>query len=250
MLNLHIVHTPEFIYLDTVCYSFFTSETFCNSLCVWWHCVCRMAFRCCRSPHSLRWRFNICGTGQLETPQYNSALQGARNVIGLYTTIHYTLVVSTTKNIIYKAYFFYLTSFYKIMFYFQSFLTSQVPDGATVALVPRHSKHIHHDNHDYVAGESEYTQDFTVTAWQEPVNFFMNTSVRAAVLLPAVNDKAQKSSNWIEISSVFFSSQFEKRTTIRQKKDFGCKLPRPQSAGYFTLMFDPYVFQPGFPLLK
>lgn len=35
---------------------------------------------------------------------------------------------------------------------------SQVPDGATVALVPRHSKHVHHDNHDYVAGESEYTQ--------------------------------------------------------------------------------------------
>uniref|UniRef100_A0A8C7UM56 Plexin-B1 n=1 Tax=Oncorhynchus mykiss TaxID=8022 RepID=A0A8C7UM56_ONCMY len=29
----------------------------------------------------------------------------------------------------------------------------KVPDGATVALVPRHSKHIHHDNHDYVAGE-------------------------------------------------------------------------------------------------
>uniref|UniRef100_A0A8B9LVK9 Sema domain-containing protein n=1 Tax=Astyanax mexicanus TaxID=7994 RepID=A0A8B9LVK9_ASTMX len=27
----------------------------------------------------------------------------------------------------------------------------KVPDGATVALVPRHSKHIHHDNHDYVA---------------------------------------------------------------------------------------------------
>uniref|UniRef100_A0A4W5MZW3 Plexin-B1 n=1 Tax=Hucho hucho TaxID=62062 RepID=A0A4W5MZW3_9TELE len=25
----------------------------------------------------------------------------------------------------------------------------KVPDGATVALVPRHSKHIHHDNHDY-----------------------------------------------------------------------------------------------------
>lgn len=33
----------------------------------------------------------------------------------------------------------------------------QVPDGATVALVPRHTKHIHHDNHDYVAGESELT---------------------------------------------------------------------------------------------
>ncbi|KAL0977851.1 hypothetical protein UPYG_G00162160 [Umbra pygmaea] len=29
----------------------------------------------------------------------------------------------------------------------------KVPDGATVALVPRHSKHIHHDNHDYLAGE-------------------------------------------------------------------------------------------------
>ncbi|XP_030231065.1 plexin-B1 isoform X1 [Gadus morhua] len=29
----------------------------------------------------------------------------------------------------------------------------KVPDGATVVLVPRHSKHIHHDNHDYVAGE-------------------------------------------------------------------------------------------------
>ncbi|XP_026768647.3 plexin-B1 isoform X1 [Pangasianodon hypophthalmus] len=29
----------------------------------------------------------------------------------------------------------------------------KVPDGATVALVPRHSKHVHHDNHDYVAGE-------------------------------------------------------------------------------------------------
>uniref|UniRef100_A0AAZ3SS78 Plexin-B1 n=1 Tax=Oncorhynchus tshawytscha TaxID=74940 RepID=A0AAZ3SS78_ONCTS len=29
----------------------------------------------------------------------------------------------------------------------------KVADGATVALVPRNSKHIHHDNHDYVAGE-------------------------------------------------------------------------------------------------
>lgn len=26
-----------------------------------------------------------------------------------------------------------------------------------MALVPRHTKHIHHDNHDYVAGESELT---------------------------------------------------------------------------------------------
>ncbi|XP_028680886.1 plexin-B1 isoform X2 [Erpetoichthys calabaricus] len=29
----------------------------------------------------------------------------------------------------------------------------KVPDGATVALVPRNSKHIHHENHDYMAGE-------------------------------------------------------------------------------------------------
>ncbi|XP_051996900.1 plexin-B1 [Xyrauchen texanus] len=29
----------------------------------------------------------------------------------------------------------------------------KVPDGAMVALVPCHSKHIHHDTHDYVAGE-------------------------------------------------------------------------------------------------
>ncbi|XP_021177625.2 plexin-B1 isoform X1 [Fundulus heteroclitus] len=32
----------------------------------------------------------------------------------------------------------------------------KVPDGATVALVPRHTKNIHHDNHDYIAGESEF----------------------------------------------------------------------------------------------
>ncbi|XP_077567902.1 plexin-B1 isoform X3 [Stigmatopora nigra] len=29
----------------------------------------------------------------------------------------------------------------------------KVPDGATVALIPRHMKHIHHINYDYVAGE-------------------------------------------------------------------------------------------------
>uniref|UniRef100_A0A8C5ERC4 Plexin-B1 n=1 Tax=Gouania willdenowi TaxID=441366 RepID=A0A8C5ERC4_GOUWI len=29
----------------------------------------------------------------------------------------------------------------------------KVPDGATVALVPRHTKHLHQDNQDYVAGE-------------------------------------------------------------------------------------------------
>uniref|UniRef100_A0AAY4BPC8 Sema domain-containing protein n=1 Tax=Denticeps clupeoides TaxID=299321 RepID=A0AAY4BPC8_9TELE len=29
----------------------------------------------------------------------------------------------------------------------------KVPDGATVTLVPHHSKHIHHDSHDYVPGE-------------------------------------------------------------------------------------------------
>ena len=39
----------------------------------------------------------------------------------------------------------------------------QVADGATVALVPSHSKHIHHDNHDYVAGESELHLHFSST---------------------------------------------------------------------------------------
>ncbi|XP_055077868.1 plexin-B1 [Periophthalmus magnuspinnatus] len=29
----------------------------------------------------------------------------------------------------------------------------KVPDGATLALIPRHTKHIHHDNHEYIAGE-------------------------------------------------------------------------------------------------
>lgn len=31
----------------------------------------------------------------------------------------------------------------------------QVPDGATVALVPRNTKHLLHDSHDYMPGESE-----------------------------------------------------------------------------------------------
>uniref|UniRef100_A0A8C8FIV8 Sema domain-containing protein n=1 Tax=Oncorhynchus tshawytscha TaxID=74940 RepID=A0A8C8FIV8_ONCTS len=33
----------------------------------------------------------------------------------------------------------------------------KVPDGATVALVPRNTKHIHNDSHDYIPGESEST---------------------------------------------------------------------------------------------
>jgi len=32
----------------------------------------------------------------------------------------------------------------------------QVPDGATVALVPRLTKHIHRENQDYIPGESEF----------------------------------------------------------------------------------------------
>lgn len=34
-------------------------------------------------------------------------------------------------------------------------LCIQVPDGATVALVPRNTKHHLHDSHDYMPGESE-----------------------------------------------------------------------------------------------
>ncbi|CAG5984630.1 unnamed protein product [Menidia menidia] len=45
----------------------------------------------------------------------------------------------------------------------------KVPDGATVALVPRHNKSIHHDNHDYLAGEKtpmlEDTDEEGVKLW-------------------------------------------------------------------------------------
>lgn len=36
------------------------------------------------------------------------------------------------------------------------FACVQVPDGATVALVPRLTKHIHRENQDYIPGESEF----------------------------------------------------------------------------------------------
>lgn len=45
----------------------------------------RMAFWRRGSPHSLRRRSNICGAGQLETPQYTSALQGAHSGIARHT---------------------------------------------------------------------------------------------------------------------------------------------------------------------
>ena len=46
--------------------------------------------------------------------------------------------------------------FTHILLYSQTwFLSSQVPDGATVALVPRNVKHHLHDSHDYMPGESE-----------------------------------------------------------------------------------------------
>lgn len=35
------------------------------------------------------------------------------------------------------------------------YVSQQVPDGATVTLVSRQSKQIHHDSHDYIPGESE-----------------------------------------------------------------------------------------------
>lgn len=34
-------------------------------------------------------------------------------------------------------------------------MPEQVPDGATVALVPRNNKHHLHDSHDYMPGESK-----------------------------------------------------------------------------------------------
>lgn len=40
------------------------------------------------------------------------------------------------------------------------FACVQVPDGATVALVPRLTKHIHRENQDYIPGESEFDVPF------------------------------------------------------------------------------------------
>lgn len=42
----------------------------------------------------------------------------------------------------------------------------QVPDGATVTLVSRQSKHIHSDSHDYIPGESE---SHSALLWHYPL---------------------------------------------------------------------------------
>lgn len=42
------------------------------------------------------------------------------------------------------------------LFWMLIFVCVQVPDGATVALVPRLTKHIHRENQDYIPGESEF----------------------------------------------------------------------------------------------
>lgn len=104
----------------------------------------RVAVWCCRSSHPVRRGLDVCGPGQLETPQHSAALQGQSSLTRFLFRENITCFTSKTvkrglwsnnANCI--------------------FCVHQVPDGATVALVPRHTKHIHHDNHDYVAGESE-----------------------------------------------------------------------------------------------
>lgn len=53
------------------------SHTHCNHtvLCVW--CLSfRVEVWCCRSPHPVRRGLDVCGSGQLETPQHTAALQG------------------------------------------------------------------------------------------------------------------------------------------------------------------------------
>lgn len=94
------------------------------------------------SSHPVRWGLDICGAGQLETSQHPAALQGQSPTLPLQTVCY--SVKSECGPWLYRADCVFL------------FFVRQVPDGATVALVPRHSKHIHHDNHDYVAGESEF----------------------------------------------------------------------------------------------
>lgn len=95
----------------------------------------RVAVWCCGTPHPVRRGLDVGGAGQLEATQHAAALQG-QNPSGVQGHVAPSHLVKLTLMPVFRPH--------------------QVPDGATVALVPRHTKHIHHDNHDYVAGESEF----------------------------------------------------------------------------------------------
>lgn len=100
-----------------------------NVVCV---CVCyRMEGRNGRSSDLVRSGFDISGSGVLETSQHFTALQGLLR-------FHFEGLLGVK------------------VFFLHIFVASlQVPDGATVTLVSRQSKQIHHDSHDYIPGESE-----------------------------------------------------------------------------------------------
>lgn len=88
----------------------------------------------CGSSHPVRRGLDVCDSGELETPQHSAALQGeTRDASGGQEELRHQSCLNMDL-------------------YFDA---HQVPDGATVALVPRHTKNLHHDNHDYIAGESK-----------------------------------------------------------------------------------------------
>lgn len=100
------------------------------------------------------WRSGVAGHLILSDEDLTSVVQGSWK--RLNTLQHYKVRIPANQPA-HKDHVLCLTlkSFKKTAYV--SHVLGQVPDGATVALVPRHTKHIHHDTHDYVAGESEFT---------------------------------------------------------------------------------------------
>lgn len=96
------------------------------------------------------WRSGVAGHLILSDEDLTSVVQGSWK--RLNTLQHYKVRIPADRDHIAPS---QLMLRLKVTL-LRVFCPHQVPDGATVALVPRHTKHIHHDNHDYVAGESEF----------------------------------------------------------------------------------------------
>lgn len=94
----------------------------------------------------IEWRAGMAGHLILSDQDLTSVAQGSWK--RLNTLQHYK-VFWGFEGLLGVKVFFFLFVFYKCL------LRVQVPDGATVTLVSRQSKQIHHDSHDYIPGESE-----------------------------------------------------------------------------------------------
>lgn len=92
------------------------------------------------SPDLVGSGLDVSGSGLLETPQHFTALQGLKLLLNQMTSF------CGVK--------FHMLFFCEPLLMCKCLL--QVPDGATVTLVSRQSKQIHHDSHDYIPGESEF----------------------------------------------------------------------------------------------